>query len=76
MRKTSAYYELKFVVECKWPHNHHFEPIAAFNVQRIAEEYAASAWAGQAYPGWSYRVMERAGDKFKEVYRAEDGGRE
>ena len=36
---ASSLSALSFVVECKWPNNPFYEPIAAFNSERVAEHY-------------------------------------
>jgi hypothetical protein len=43
MRRSSPYHVLKYVVRCRWPQNTWFEPIAAFNSEGIARDYAQEA---------------------------------
>jgi hypothetical protein len=64
MKCTSKYFQLKFVVECKWPENHYFEVIAAFDNDQVATAYAkkcADDWRKKNSPEWCYRVQERRG---------------
>jgi hypothetical protein len=63
MRRTSKYYELKYVVECKPPSQAFFEPIAAFNSSEVAASYAKDCRRGNG-PKWDYRVQTRHGNLF------------
>jgi hypothetical protein len=47
--------ELPYVVQCKWP-GKWFEPIAAFDVCVIAEDYAKACIAKN--PHFQYRVVD------------------
>lgn len=60
MQRTSRYYNLKWIVECKPGKQAFFETIAAFNDDSVAEVYAAECRAANGE--WAvYRVMERKG---------------
>jgi hypothetical protein len=72
MKRNSPYYDLRFIVGCRWPGKGYYEPIAAFDVASAAEYYASHCWVEQSIPGFSYRVAERQGDKLVEIYKAED----
>lgn len=50
---------LPYRVECQNPPSRGFEPIAAFNVQEIAERYARDCYAANLARGLSYRVTAR-----------------
>lgn len=64
MKKTSRYYNLKWVVECKWPNKPFYETIAAFNSLPVAREYMRECASGNKW--FKYRVMERNGKKWDE----------
>lgn len=65
MRRSSRYFELKFIVECKRPPNPAtwWEPIAAFNCDSVALAYAADCRKDKASWSkdlpWEYRVLKR-----------------
>lgn len=71
MRRSSPYYQLKYVVGCKWPQNGFYEPIAAFDSEKIAREYASSRCGLALAYQMHYRVMERTGTGYKLLYTTE-----
>lgn len=67
MKRTSEYFGLKYLVQCRARDRHHFETIAAFDVDDIARKYAKDC-AKNAIPGFTYRTMERDGrGQFKPI---------
>lgn len=63
MRKTSKYYPLNWIVECKPEGQNLFETIAAFNCDRAALDYAEDC--RQVHPkSWVYCVLERKGNGY------------
>lgn len=69
MRRTSPYYNLKWIVECKWPNKPFFEQIAAFNDAQVAKDYCdfcAKSW--KLEDNFQYRVMERKGNKWIRIW--------
>jgi hypothetical protein len=61
MKRTSKYYDLETIVECKHPAYAAWEPIAAFNSDRVAIHYAVDCRRANAKHGLEYRVMQRVG---------------
>lgn len=67
MKRTSEYFNLKYLVQCKSNSRPCFETIAAFDVDIIARKYATDCVAGAAST-ITYRVMERTGrGKFRQL---------
>ncbi len=58
MRRTSKYYELKWVVECRSTYVF-FETIAAFDHEGVAKGYAKDC--AKVNPEYQYRVLSRDG---------------
>lgn len=58
MKKSSKYFELRWIVEVRWPENTWFEPIAAFNSESVAQQYASGCRLA-ATQGFEYRVQKR-----------------
>lgn len=64
MRRSSKYYPLAFLVECKPTYMPQiFEVIAGFNVGQVAGRYAAEC--KRTNPRNEYRVMTRTGKGFR-----------
>lgn len=63
MQRSSRYYDLAFIVECKPPGRGFFEQIAAFNSDTIAKKYADDCYKAKfyLYGRSEYRVMQRKG---------------
>ena len=57
MKRTSAYFGLKWIVQCRWPQNSWFETIAAFDVDNAAQSYANNCAKNNT--SLKYRVLER-----------------
>jgi len=51
-------------VECQWPNKPFFEPIAAFNSQQVAIEYARDC--KRVNPHFTYRLFNRNSRKVVE----------
>ena len=69
MKRSSKYYPLRYVVECKPTNQAFFEVIAAFNVDVVALDYAKAC---SRSTGYAYRVMKRHGNAlFTEIYAPE-----
>lgn len=62
MNSRSKYAPLKYIVECKPRGQEWFKPIAAFNLDRIAIEYAAKVQRLMQPSGFEYQVLERYKD--------------
>lgn len=60
MKRTSAYYPLKYRVDCKPSGQHFFETIAAFNSDRVALAYAKDCSATN--PEFEYECKRRHGN--------------
>jgi hypothetical protein len=65
MTRTSKYFDLRFVVEVRQNPLPYWEAMAAFNVDSVAQAYAARC--RQANPLSDYRVMERQARGWKEL---------
>lgn len=66
MKRSSKFYPLKWLVECKPSGQHFFEVIAGFNHDRVATSYAKDCF--KANPEFVYLVMERnAGGGYKQL---------
>lgn len=59
MKRSSEYFELKYIVQCKSGSRPCFETIAAFNVRVVAERYAKDC--ARSNFGAEYRVLTRGG---------------
>jgi hypothetical protein len=68
MTRTSKYFDLRFVVEVRQNPMPRWEAISAFNVDSVAQAYAASC--RQANPRSDYRVMQRQSRGWKELVAA------
>lgn len=64
MRRSNPYHALKWIVQVKWPNKPFYENIAAFDSERIANEYAddAAERARKICINFAYRVCERQSD--------------
>lgn len=70
MKRSSTYFHLKYVVECKPGFQAFFEPIVAFNSDRVALHYAADCAKVNAWN--EYRTMKRtANGKFVQITKPE-----
>ncbi len=63
LSRKSKYFELKYIVECKWPNKPFYETIAAFDSQMIATNYKRDCIA--TIKGFEYRTMQRIGDRWE-----------
>lgn len=74
MRRSSRYHPLQWVVEVQWPGSPTWEPMAAFNHDRVAGRYADECVAGTTPINgepFRYRVVERDGrGKFDVIHKA------
>jgi len=68
MNRSSKYFPLEYIVECKPGRQPFFEVIAAFNADCVANHYANECRV--ANPGNEYRVLTRRGRKFQQTYTA------
>lgn len=69
-RVTSIYKALKYVVMCQPAGQAFFEPIAAFNHDGVAIDYARDCLKGKPI-GFRYRVEERKNNEPKCIYRSD-----
>ncbi len=68
MKRSSPYYELKYIVTCKPAGQHFYEKIAAFNIDTVATGYATDCHkAHLSQPGWNYQVWERRGGNWVDI---------
>lgn len=69
MKRISPYFDLRWRVDCQPPGQHFYQTIAAFNAESVATGYAddCSVYHKSA-PGWQYRVMERKGNRWVQVW--------
>lgn len=56
--RTSKYFELKYVVECKQPQQAFYDTIAAFDNEGAAMGYCGDCMSNHG-DDWQYRVMKR-----------------
>lgn len=64
MKRTSVYFPMRWAVMCKPPGQHFFEPIATFNHDRVASQYAMECRRNHPVHDtnkYAYRVDERNG---------------
>lgn len=66
MKRSSKYFNLRYLVECKWPERPCFETIAAFDHEGVAADYAQTCYRGKR-TDWEYRVMERKSRGYVEM---------
>lgn len=70
MRRSSVYFSLRYIVECQPAGQAFFEPIAAFNHDGVAIDYAKGCF-WRALTGFKYRVTERRNNEPKCIYRSD-----
>lgn len=88
LRRSSAYYSLCYIVQCQPIGQAFFQPIAAFDTERVAIDYAKECVKKQfelfctgntdsRKPfGWKYRVVHHHNNEDKCIYRSDVGARE
>lgn len=70
MKRSSKYFALRYLVECKPSYQTFYEPIAAYNDDGIAINYAVecSRAANAIKHNSDYRVMERKSRGYNQIH--------
>lgn len=74
MRRSSPYFNLRYIVECKPPRQAFFEQMCAFNSDSVAFDYAERCRADKRFwpdGKWEYRVMKRTNKGLVEMTKPE-----
>lgn len=64
--RTSKYYDLRFIVQCKQPLRGYWETIAAFDCEPAAIGYSNECRKDRLTASFEYRIMKRFKGGWKE----------